>query len=186
MGNIVEIRWHGRGGQGAWTASELLARAAISEGKYIQSFPEFGPERMGAPIRAFTRISEEPINLHCTVYNPHVVVVLDPTLIKTVPIADGVQPNGAIVVNTKEGPAELRQKLGQVNAKIWTVPATEIALNIIGRPITNTAMLGATVRAVGLVNLQSIEAAVKERFPPQIADKNIAVVKKAYEEARCE
>lgn len=186
MGNIIEIRWHGRGGQGAWTASELMARAAINEGKYIQSFPEFGPERMGAPIRAFTRISEKPINLHCTVYNPHVVVVLDPTLMKTVPIADGVRPNGTIVVNTKENPEELRQNLGQVNAKLWTVPATEIALNIIGRPITNTAMLGAAVRATALVRLQSIEEAVKKRFPQQIAEKNIAVVKKAYEEARCE
>ena len=186
MERVIEIRWHGRGGQGAWTASELLARAAILEGKYIQSFPEFGPERMGAPIRAFTRISEKPINLHCTVYNPNAVVVLDPTLMEAVPITEGIQPNGTLLVNIKKSPAELRNGLGQVNAKIWTVPATEIALNVLGRPITNTAMLGALVKATSLVSLESVENVVKKRFPGALAEKNIAVVKQAFEEAKSE
>ncbi len=186
MEHIIEVRWHGRGGQGAWTASELLARAAILEGKYIQSFPEFGPERMGAPIRAFTRVSEKPINLHCTVYNPNMVVVLDPTLLKTVPIAEGIQPNGTILINIKRQPKEIREQLGQVNAKLWTVAATEIALKILGRPITNTAMLGALVKATSIVSLESVEKVVKGRFPPQLAERNIALVKQAYEEVKSE
>lgn len=184
MERVIEIRWHGRGGQGAWTASELLAKAAILEGKYIQSFPEFGPERMGAPIRAFTRISEKPINLHCTVYNPNVVVVLDPTLMDTIPITEGIQPNGTILVNIKKSPAEIRNSLGHVDAKIWTVPATEIAVNILGRPITNTAMLGALIKATPIVSLESVEKVVKERFHSGLAEKNIAVIKRAFEEAK--
>ncbi len=99
---LVEYRWHGRGGQGAWTASELLARTALFEGKYIQSFPEFGPERMGAPVTAFTRISTEPIRIHSAVYEPDVVVVLDPTLLKTVPVASGLDENGIIIVNSAD------------------------------------------------------------------------------------
>ncbi|MEM2568110.1 MAG: 2-oxoacid:acceptor oxidoreductase family protein, partial [Candidatus Bathyarchaeia archaeon] len=100
MKKVIEVRWHGRGGQGAWTASELLARAAVYEGKYIQSFPEFGPERMGAPVSAFTRISTEPIRIHCAVYNPDVVVVLDPTLLKAVPVTDGMSENGRLIINS--------------------------------------------------------------------------------------
>ncbi|MDH5663207.1 MAG: 2-oxoacid:acceptor oxidoreductase family protein, partial [Candidatus Bathyarchaeota archaeon] len=111
MKKILEVRWHGRGGQGAWTASELLARAAINEGKYIQSFPEFGPERMGAPVRAFTRISDEPIQTHCAVYNPDVVAVLDPSLLKAVPVTEGLNDEGILIVNSKENPAEIREML---------------------------------------------------------------------------
>jgi len=184
--HIIEVRWHGRGGQGAWTASELLARAAILEGKHIQSFPEFGPERMGAPIRAFTRVSEKPITLHCSVYNPDTVVVLDPTLLKTVPITEGIKQSGTIILNIKESPSEIRKTLGHIEAKIWTVPATEIALKILGRPITNTAMLGALIKATSIVNLQSVEKVVRERFPHELAERNVMVVKQAYEEARSE
>lgn len=109
---LQEVRWHGRGGQGVWTASELLAKAAIHEGKYIQSFPEFGPERMGAPVRAYTRISDKPINLHCAIYTPDVAVVLDPTLFKTVPVAEGLPEDGILIVNIRESPVEIR---GQPN-----------------------------------------------------------------------
>ncbi|MFQ6086696.1 MAG: pyruvate ferredoxin oxidoreductase subunit gamma [Candidatus Bathyarchaeia archaeon] len=182
----MEIRWHGRGGQGAWTASEILAKAAILEGKYIQSFPEFGPERMGAPVNSYTRISEEPINLHCSVYNPDVVVVLDPTLLKTVPVAQGLKEDGVIIVNTKVTPAEIREKLDLKTGKIWTIPATEIAIRILGRPITNTAMIGAVARATQIISLESIEKAAKERFPPNVADKNVAIIKEAYKEAKAE
>ena len=181
---LIEVRWHGRGGQGAWTASELLAKAAIHEGKYIQSFPEFGPERMGAPVRAFTRISDKPIRLHCSVYSPDVVVVLDPTLMATVPVTEGLKQNGAIVVNTGEEPARMKEKLKIANGTVWTVPATEIAIKILGRPITNTAMLGAVARATNIVSMESIEKAVKERFPAQLAEKNIEVIKEAFKEAR--
>jgi len=183
---ILEVRWHGRGGQGAWTASELLARAAIHEGKYIQSFPEFGPERMGAPVAAFTRISDKPINIHCAVYNPDVVAVLDPTLLKTVPVTKGLNEGGTIIINSKENPADMRKILNTDKGKILTVPATEIAIRILGRPITNTAMLGVVARITGIVRLESIEKVVEERFRPNIAEKNIAVVKEAYEEVKSE
>jgi len=186
MRRLLEVRWHGRGGQGAWTASELLARAAIHEGKYIQSFPEFGPERMGAPLRAFTRISDEPIRMHCAVYNPDVVVVLDPTLLKTVPVTEGLKEGGVVLVNSKEDSAELKKTLKAEKAKVLTIPATEIAVRILGRPITNTAMLGAVARVTGIVSLESIEKVVRERFRQNIAEKNVAVVKEVYKEGKSE
>jgi 2-oxoacid:acceptor oxidoreductase gamma subunit (pyruvate/2-ketoisovalerate family) len=184
---ILEVRWHGRGGQGAWTASELLARAAIAEGKHIQSFPEFGPERMGAPVTAFTRISTEPIKIHCAVYNPDVVAVLDPTLLKTVKVADGLnEEGGSIIVNTKNSPEETRKMLGTDKGKVWTVQASEISLKTLGMPITNTAMLGAVARVTGIVSLETVEKMIKGRFKPEVAEKNFAVVKEAYQEAKPE
>jgi 2-oxoacid:acceptor oxidoreductase gamma subunit (pyruvate/2-ketoisovalerate family) len=184
---ILEVRWHGRGGQGAWTASELLARAAISEGKHIQSFPEFGPERMGAPVTAFTRISTEPIRLHCAVYNPDVVAVLDPTLLKTVKVADGLSEEGGnIIVNTKDASSEIRKLLSSDRGKLWAVPASEISMKILGMAITNTAMLGAVARVTGIVSLETIEKMVKERFRADVAEKNFAVVKEAYQEVKSE
>jgi len=181
---MIEVRWHGRGGQGAWTASELLARAAVYEGKYIQSFPEFGPERMGAPVAAFTRISTEPIKIHCAVYNPDVVVVLDPTLVKAVPVTEGLGEKGKLIINSKDSPAGVKQKLNGDNIEVWTVPATEIAIKILGLPITSTAMLGAVARATRVVSLESIKKTVKERFRSDIAEKNFAVIEEAYREAR--
>jgi pyruvate ferredoxin oxidoreductase gamma subunit len=184
---ILEVRWHGRGGQGAWTASELLARAAIAEGKHIQSFPEFGPERMGAPVTAFTRISTEPIRLHCAVYNPDVVAVLDPTLLKSVNVADGLSEEGGdIIVNTKDALPEIRKQLSSGKGMLWTVPATEISIRILNMPITNTAMLGAVARVTGIVSLQTVEKMVKGRFRADVAEKNFAVVKEAYEEVKSE
>jgi len=185
--NILEFRWHGRGGQGAWTASELLARAALSEGKHIQSFPEFGPERMGAPVTAFTRISTEPIRIHCDIYEPDVVVVLDSTLLRTVPVTAGInQEDDVIIVNSKEPPAKVRKDLRVEKGRVWTVPATEIALKILGLPITNTAMLGAVARVTGIVSLETIDKMIKERFRADVAEKNFAVVKEAYQEVKCE
>jgi len=185
--DILEVRWHGRGGQGAWTASELLARAAISEGKFIQSFPEFGPERMGAPVTAFTRISAKPIRLHCAVYSPDVVAVLDPTLLKAVKVADGLSEEGGnVIVNTKEEPAEVRKQLGSDRGKLWTVPATEISIKVLGMPITNTAMLGAVAHVTSAVQLGTIEKMIKGRFRADVAEKNFVVVKDAYEEVKSE
>ena len=183
---ILEVRWHGRGGQGAWTASELLARAAINEGKYIQSFPEFGPERMGAPIRAFTRISDEPIQTHCAVYNPDVVAVLDPSLLRAVPVTEGLDNEGILIVNSKETPAKIRGILEIKKRRIWTVPATEIAIKILNRPITNTAMLAAVARVTGIVGLESLEEVVSKRFSGNIAEKNVGVIKEAYKEVKPE
>ncbi len=183
MSKFQEIRWHGRGGQGAWTASELLAKAAIREGKYVQSFPEFGPERMGAPLAAYTRISDDPIKLHCSIYNPNVVVVLDPTLLKTVKVTAGLTEDGVLVVNTQESPRDLRKRLNTKSGTIWTVPATDIAMKVLNAPITNTAVLGAATRATSLVNLESIEEAIRQRFRHELAEKNIAVIREAFKEA---
>ena len=179
-----EVRWHGRGGQGAMTASDLLAKAAVLKGKNVQSFPEFGPERMGAPLRAFTRISDKAINLHCAIYEPDVVVVLDPTLLKTVPVAEGLPEDGILVVNTRERPIELRERMNLVERRLWTVPATDIAVRILGIAITNTGMLGAVARAAAIVDLTSLEQAIKDRFPLKIAEKNVEVMKEAYREAK--
>ena len=182
---MLEFRWHGRGGQGAWTASELLARTAIAEGKYIQSFPEFGPERMGAPVTAFTRISAEPIRFHCAVYDPDVVVVLDNTLLKTVPVTSGInKDDDVIIINSAEEPSKLRKELNVTKGKVWTVPATEIALRILGAPITNTALLGAVAKATSIVTLEGIEKTVKGRFKADLAEKNFAVIKEAYKDAK--
>jgi len=183
---LKEFRWHGRGGQGAWTASELLARAAIHEGKYIQSFPEFGPERMGAPVKAYTRISEEPIRLHSAVYHPNLAIVMDPTLLATVPVTEGLGEDGILILNTTNDSKTMKSKLKMTQGTVWTVSATEIALRILGRAITNTAMLGVVARATGIVKMESIEKAVNDRFPEQLAEKNIGVIKEAYKEARPE
>ncbi len=184
---MIEFRWHGRGGQGAWTASELLARTALDEGKYIQSFPEFGPERMGAPVTAFTRISTEPIRLHCAVYDPDVIVVLDNTLLKSVPVTAGLnQDDDILIINSNEEPAALRENLKVTKGKVWTVPATEIALKILGAPITNTAMLGAVAKACEIVSMDGIKKTLKGRFRADLAEKNFAVIQEAYKEAKSE
>ena len=183
---LKEFRWHGRGGQGAWTASELLARAAINEGKYIQSFPEFGPERMGAPVKAYTRISDEPIRLHCAVYNPDLAIVMDPTLLATVPVTKGLGEKGILIVNTPKEPKTLKEELKMLQGSVWTVSATDIAIRILGRAITNTAMLGVVAHATGMVKMESIEKAVQDRFPGPLAEKNMGVIKEAYKEAKSE
>ncbi len=187
MKTMMEFRWHGRGGQGAWTASELLARTALDEGKYIQSFPEFGPERMGAPVTAFTRISTEPIRLHCAIYEPNVVVVLDNTLLKTVPVTAGLnREDDILIINSSEEPKVMKEKLNVTKGKVWTVPATEIALKILGAPITNTALLGCVAKATNIISLSGIEKTLKGRFRPDLAEKNFSVIKEAYEEAKSE
>jgi len=183
----VEIRWHGRGGQGVWTASNILAEAAIREGKHAQSFPTFGPERMGAPIMAFTRISDDVIEVHSGVYEPDIVVVLDPTLLGTINVLEGLKKGGLLVLNYKSSNVEeLTHLLGSElrNYKTYVVSATEIAVKILGRGITNTAMLGALVKASPIVKLDTIFDVVKERFRGPIAEKNIEVIKAAYEDTK--
>lgn len=181
---MYEIRLHGRGGQGAWTASLLLAQSALFEGKHVQSFPEFGPERMGAPIRAFTRISDIPIDIHCGVYEPEIVVVLDPTILKTVDVLDGMPEYGTLIVNERKSPKELRKDQKIVRRKIWVVPATDISIDVLGRDIPNTAMLGATVKATKIVKLESLIEATRRRFPGKIGNLNVKVIKRAYDEVR--
>lgn len=181
---MIEVIWHGRGGQGAWTASELLARAAIMEGKYVQSFPEFGPERMGAPVRAFTRISDSPITIHSAIYSPDIVVILDPTLTKTVNVTSGLKEDGCIILNSRGSPEEAKKELKAEEFKVYTVPATDISVEIFGREVTNTVLLGALARVSEIVRLDSIKAVLLERFPGKIGELNVKMVEKAYGEVK--
>jgi 2-oxoacid:acceptor oxidoreductase gamma subunit (pyruvate/2-ketoisovalerate family) len=183
--SLIEVRFHGRGGQGAWTASLLLAQAGLREQKYIQSFPAFGPERAGAPITAFTRISEEPIYLHCSVYEPDVVVVLDPTLMGPA-VVEGLKPETKIIVNSDQSTEELRSSMGIKQGKLYVLDATSLALKILGRPITNTAMLGAVVKATGMVKIDSLLQVVGERFGGRIGELNLELLKTAQEEVKSE
>lgn len=187
---IVEIRWHGRGGQGAKTAALLFADAALSEGKYIQAFPEYGPERMGAPVQSFNRLSDIPITLHCAISNPKYVVVLDPTLIKSIDVLAGVPDDGKIIINTSKSPDEIKTDLKNKNVKIYTVDASKIAQETIGRDIPNTPMLGAMAKATGLLNferlIKDLEVKLKKKFAskPEIIAGNINAVKRANEEVK--
>ncbi len=181
---LVEVRWHGRGGQGIVTVSRLLAHAALLDGKHVQAFPEFGPERRGAPVTGYTRISDEPISIHSHIYNPNIVVIVDPTLLGKIDLTRGLVEDGTVVANTERGPDELRKSLKTEKAKVYTVDAVRIALDVLGRPIYNTAMLGALTKAVPLATLESLDKAVKERFPGTVGEKNVAVIKRAYEEAK--
>ena len=179
---LVEIRMHGRGGQGAVTSAELLAQAAIIEGKYAQAFPSFGPERRGAPVLAFVRVSDgTPIKVRAEVAQPDVVVVLDASLLSIVNVTAGLKANGKVVINTKKSAEEVEKEFN-INCTVATVDATSIAREILGVPITNTSMLGALVKASGVVKLESLTEPLKNRFG-RLAEKNINAMKKAYEEA---
>jgi len=188
--DLTEIRWHGRGGQGAKTAATMVAMVALEEGKYSQGFPEYGPERMGAPIRGYTRIADRPIRLHCPITAPDIVVVLDATLIGADNLADGLKPDGAIIVNTHESPAAIREKLGISHGRVYTVDATRIAIETIGRPIPNTPMIGALVRVSGAMKLETVFHDIEKKFLKKLGQRvvegNIAAVKRAYEEVRSE
>ncbi len=182
---MKEIRIHGRGGQGVVTANEILAGAALLEGKYMKAFPEFGAERMGAPIRAFARISDRPITVHSQVYYPDYVIVLDPTLIGNVNVLEGLKDEGALIANYANGREQLRKALATDQA-VHAVDATKIALETIGKPLPNTAMLGALVRISNIVELESVEKELRQRLggklPEKVVEKNILSVKRAYEE----
>ncbi len=192
MAEFLEIRWHGRGGQGAKTAATFLAAAAIGEGKYGQGFPEYGPERRGAPMRGFTRISDEPILRHDPVEAPSIVVVLDPTLLGVVDVTEGIGDDGIILVNTATPPSEVRKKLGLPTGKfkIFTVDATNISIEELGRPMPNTPMLGALIKASHILSVETIYKDIEEKFakkfPEKIVQGNIKAVERAYNEVRGE
>jgi len=190
MEKLIEVRWHGRGGQGAVTASKLLATSALAEDKYIQAFPEYGPERMGAPIQSFTRISETPIKIHCHVTNPDIVVSLDPTLLGVVDVTEGLTEDGVLIVNTEESPAQIREKLNLKGRKVYTVDASKIAQETIGRPLPNTPLIGALIKATGLLKLDKvltdIEDKFKKKFSSKIVEGNINAIKRAYQEVKGE
>lgn len=180
MAELLEIRWHGRGGLGAVTSAELVARAAINEGKYAQSFPSFGPERRGAPVIAFLRISNEFIRTRTPIDEPDVVLVLDPGLLHAVDVTSGLKKNGKIVINSRKSPAELKSEFGY-KWPVAAVDATKIARETIGMPITNTAMIGALLRVTEAVKLDSVVDQLHERFGARAAG-NIEAMNRAYKE----
>ncbi len=189
MQNLVEIRWHARGGQGAKTASALLAESAMSVGKYVQGFPEFGPERMGAPILAFNRIGDAPITIHSNVEEPDVVMVLDPSLIGPVDVAGGLKPGGIVLVNTPQTPGEIKEKLGK-DVRAATVDASSIAVSCMGREIPNTPMMGALLKVAPILPFETfidrVRTDLSKKFHGRmdIVEGNIAAMRRAYEEVQ--
>ncbi len=181
---MIEVRFHGRGGQGAVTSAELVALAAIEEGKYAQAFPLFGPERRGAPVTAFLRVNDKQIRLREQIYEPDIVVVLDPTVMNITPVNDGLKDDGLLVINTNRAAANIRDEYG-FTQKMALVDASKIAMEILGLPITNTVMLGALVKASGVIDAGSINAPLAKRFGA-IAERNQKAFDKAYSEARLE
>lgn len=177
---MLEIRWHGRGGQGAVTSVEMLALTAIGEGKFAQGFPSFGPERRGAPVAAFTRIDDKRIKVRSGIYTPDVVVVLDPSLVAIVNVTEGLKPDGTLIVNTAQSPGEIKQELG-FQGTVATVDASKIAREELGVPITNTTMLGALIKVLKVVEIESVRSPLEHRFG-RIAPKNLAALKRAYQE----
>ncbi|MBN1323169.1 MAG: pyruvate ferredoxin oxidoreductase subunit gamma [Methanotrichaceae archaeon] len=175
---MKEIRFHGRGGQGAVTAAEMIAVAAFEDGRFSQAFPAFGVERRGAPVMAFARIADEPIRMRSQIYQPDYVVVQDVTLLEVVDVASGLSPSGMIIINADRSGEDLPLDTA---AKVVTIDATKIAIEILGRPIVNTTMLGAFCGATGEVGLEGINKAIIERFPGELGKKNLAAVKAAYE-----
>ena len=177
---LIEIRWHGRGGQGAVTSAELLAQAAINEGKYASAFPSFGPERRGAPVLAFVRISNKQLRIRAGITEPDVVVVLDPSLLRIMDVTSGLKDGGILVVNTTKSPEEIRSQFG-IRCRLATIDAIKIARELLGVPITNTTMVGALIKATDVVRLESVVEPLRRRFG-RLAERNINAMKRAYEE----
>ena len=191
LSNMVEIRWHGRGGQGAKTASLLLAEAAFNMGKFSQGFPEYGPERMGAPIKAFNRISEKRSSLHSNIYEPDYVVVVDETLLDAVEPTKGLKKNGAIIINTSKSPEEVRPLLEGWKGKVCTIDASTIAGEELGnRSLSNTAMLSAVVKVSGVIAeeafLEDMEQSVRHKFAlkPHVIEPNLNAIRRAVKEVK--
>ena len=188
MNNLIEIRWHGRGGQGAKTASLLLADAAFNTGKYIQGFPEYGPERMGAPITAYNRISDKPITIHSNIYEPDYVVVVDDTLLESVPVTAGLKKEGAIVINTTKSPEYLKEKLNGYDGNIYTIDARKVSEETLGKYFPNTPMLAAIVKVSGVIEekdfLADMEGSFKHKFAkkPEVIDGNMKALEMALKE----
>ena len=190
MENLIEIRWHGRGGQGTKTASLLLADAAFNTGKYIQGFPEYGPERMGAPITAYNRISDNPITVHSNIYEPDYVVVVDDTLLETVDVTAGLKTNGAIVINTTKSADYLKSVLKGYEGKVYTIDARKVSTEALGRYFPNTPMLAAIVKVTGIMNdedfLKDMEGSFKHKFAkkPEVIDGNMKALEMALKEVK--
>lgn len=185
MSKLLEIRWHGRGGQGAVTASKALAQAAALEGAYVQAFPEYGSERTGAPIQSFTRIGDDPIDIHSQITNPDIVIVLDDTLLSSVDITAGLKEGGKVVINTEKTPEHVREQIGN-GCDIYIVDANTISEEELGRVIPNTPMLGALVKASGVLELDNLLETLKQTFGKKFSEKiingNLNAAKRAYAE----
>lgn len=190
MKDVVEIRWHGRGGQGAKTAALLLADAAFNTGKYVQGFPEYGPERMGAPITAYNRISPEKITVHSNIYEPDYVAVVDETLLEAVDCTKGLREDGAIIINSGKSPDELRKLLGGYKGRVCSIDAGSISVDCLGRNFPNTPMLAAVVKVSGVVDqaefVKDMEGSFHHKFAtkPQMIEGNIKALKRAMEEVK--
>ncbi len=190
MSNMIEIRWHGRGGQGAKTASLLLADAAFNTGKYIQGFPEYGPERMGAPITAYNRISDTPIRIHSNIYEPDYVVVVDDTLLESVDVTAGLKEEGAIVINTTKAGEELKKLLKGYKGKIYTIDARKVSMETLGKYFPNTPMLAAIIKVSGIMNeedfIKDMEGSFKHKFSkkPEVIDGNMKALEMALKEVK--
>lgn len=189
-GGLTEIRWHGRGGQGAVTAAKMVAELALGEKKYFQAFPEYGPERSGAPIVAFTRVSDEPIQVYAGVEHPQIVVVLDPSLLSIVDVTKGAPDDAIVLVNSEMSPADLRKHYKLEGFRYCTIAATRIATETIKRPIPNTPMVGALTRITGLFDIGDVVAFLREdfgkKFPPKVVEGNINAITRSYEEVKAE
>jgi pyruvate ferredoxin oxidoreductase gamma subunit len=183
---MIEIRWHGRGGQGAKTAALLLADAAFETGLYVQGFPEYGPERMGAPITAYNRLSETPIRVHSNIYEPDMVVVVDETLLKSVDVAAGLKPNGKLLINSKRQPEDILAAFPNFSGEIYVIDAVDISLRTIGRNIPNTPLLSAAVKLTGILKdedfFANMKKALGEKFAtkPEVIDGNMTALKDAW------
>ena len=190
MEDLVEIRWHGRGGQGAKTASLLLADAAFNTGKYIQGFPEYGPERMGAPITAYNRISNKPITIHSNIYDPDYVVVVDDTLLDAVNVTSGLKTSGAIIINTVKSAKEIKSKLRGYEGDVYTIDAREISQEALGKYFPNTPMLAAIVKVAKIMSdeafLKDMEGSFKHKFAkkPEVIEGNMKAIKLALEKVK--
>ncbi len=190
MSNLTEIRWHGRGGQGAKTAALLLADVAFQTGKYVQGFPEYGPERMGAPITAYNRISDTQIRVHSNIYDPQYVVVVDESLLEAVDVTSGLKKDGAILVNTQRAKEEIIPHLKGYEGKVYTIDAHKVSMAAMGRYFPNTPLLAAIVKVAGIMDeetfLREMRASFSHKFAskPEVIDGNMAALKMALEEVR--
>lgn len=190
MPNMIEIRWHGRGGQGAKTAALLLADAAFNTGKYVQGFPEYGPERMGAPITAYNRISDERCTIHSNIYEPDYVVVVDATLLFAVDVTRGLKEDGAIIINSEKSPAELRPLLKGYAGKVCTIDAGKISEDELGRNFPNTPMLGAVVKVSGIIPeadfISDMQGSFQHKFAtkPQVIEGNMRALERSMKEVQ--
>ena len=187
---MIEVRWHGRGGQGAKTAALLFAEAVLATGKYIQAFPEYGPERMGAPVQSFNRISEEPITIHSGITHPQYVVILDPSLMDCVDVVDGIGKTGKVIVNSTYSAEEISKQLNIDKSQVYVVNASHIALETIGKNIPNTPMLGALVKVIGNLDINAVledtkvKLTAKFRHKPEVIEGNLSSIKRAYDEVK--